>query len=169
MAFAALGDSARAWWLMNLINPLHHGRTPEEVAVYKVEPYVVAADVYSVAPHSGRGGWTWYTGSAGWMYRLVIESLLGLRLRVDAGGAFLDIAPCVPEHWTSYAVDYRFRKTSYRIEIGVSDDAASVPSVELDGQLRPGNVLRLVDDGGTHTVRMRIARPHAGGSAVPAA
>ncbi|HEX7440863.1 MAG TPA: cyclic beta 1-2 glucan synthetase, partial [Caldimonas sp.] len=169
MAFAALGDSARAWSLMNLINPLHHGRTPEEVALYKVEPYVVAADVYSVAPHTGRGGWTWYTGSAGWMYRLVIESLLGLRLRVDAGAATLEIAPCVPGHWTGYAVDYRFRTTNYRIEIEVSDDAAGVPSVELDGQARPGQVLPLLDDGATHTVRMRIARPPAPDRALPIA
>ncbi|HSW22666.1 MAG TPA: cyclic beta 1-2 glucan synthetase, partial [Burkholderiaceae bacterium] len=83
MAFAALGDAARAWQVMDLINPLHHGASAEAVATYKIEPYVVAADVYSVAPHTGRGGWSWYTGSAGWMYRLVVESLLGLTLHVD--------------------------------------------------------------------------------------
>src|SRR6266571_5033171 len=83
MAFAALGDGARAWELTAMINPVNHARTPEAAAAYKVEPYVVAADVYAHAPHTGRGGWTWYTGSAGWMYRLVVESLLGLRLEVN--------------------------------------------------------------------------------------
>jgi cellobiose phosphorylase len=92
MAFAALGDNARAWELTQMINPLNHARTPEGVAIYKVEPYVVAADVYALAPHTGRGGWTWYTGSAGWMYRLVVESLLGLKLE----GASLRFAPCMP-------------------------------------------------------------------------
>ena len=83
MAFAALGDSRRAWELTSMINPVNHGRTAETAAIYKVEPYVVAADVYAVAPHTGRGGWTWYTGSAGWMYRLIVESLLGLKLEGD--------------------------------------------------------------------------------------
>src|SRR4030067_239513 len=77
MAFARLGDSRRAWELLAMINPVNHGKTPEGVATYKVEPYVAAADVYALAPHTGRGGWTWYTGSAGWMYRLIVESLLG--------------------------------------------------------------------------------------------
>ena len=84
MAFAALGDGARAWELTAMINPVNHARTPERSATYKVEPYVVAADVYALAPHTGRGGWTWYTGSAGWMYRLVVESLLGLKLEVGS-------------------------------------------------------------------------------------
>jgi cellobiose phosphorylase len=158
MAFAALGDSTRAWWLMDLINPLHHARTPEDVAVYKVEPYVVAADVYSVSPHTGRGGWTWYTGSAGWMYRLITESLLGLRLRIDKDGATLEIAPCLPDHWSAYAIDYRFRETAYRIELTIIADEHTAPTVELDGQLRPGQIIALVDDGRTHNVRMRIAR-----------
>jgi len=77
MAFAALGDSRRAWELFGLINPVNHAKSAQAIGVYKVEPYVVAADVYAVAPHTGRGGWTWYTGSAGWMYRLIVESLLG--------------------------------------------------------------------------------------------
>ena len=80
MAFAKLGDSRRAWELMAMINPVNHARSPESIATYKVEPYAVAADVYALSPHTGRGGWTWYTGSAGWMYRLIVESLLGLRL-----------------------------------------------------------------------------------------
>ncbi|WP_235834952.1 glycoside hydrolase family 94 protein [Piscinibacter terrae] len=157
MAFAALGDATRAWWLMNLINPLHHGRTPEEVAVYKVEPYVVAADVYSVPPHTGRGGWTWYTGSAGWMYRLVVESLLGLKLHIDKDGATLTISPCLPEDWTAYAVEYRFRSTPYRIEIEVARGAQDVPSIDLDGHWQAGQAIPLVDDRQTHNVRLRIA------------
>ena len=80
MAFALMGENDRAWELFDLLNPIHHGGTPEQIATYKVEPYVVAADVYAVAPHTGRGGWTWYTGSAGWMYRLLIETLLGVKL-----------------------------------------------------------------------------------------
>jgi len=162
MAFAALGDAARAWQVMNLINPLHHGRTPQEVAIYKVEPYVVAADVYSLPPHTGRGGWTWYTGSAGWMYRLVVESLLGLRLRIDERGASLAVAPCVPEHWTGFAVDYRFRETTYRIEIGLLDDAAAeAPSIELDGRVWGGDAVPLVDDRRPHKVRVRSVRSRA--------
>ncbi|MBK5097895.1 MAG: cyclic beta 1-2 glucan synthetase, partial [Gemmatimonadetes bacterium] len=92
MAFAALGDSRRAWELLTMINPVNHASSPEGIATYKVEPYVVAADVYALSPHNGRGGWTWYTGSAGWMYRLIVESLLGLRLEVDK----LRFAPCLP-------------------------------------------------------------------------
>ena len=92
MAFAAAGDNARAWELFNLINPVRHGDSEATIATYKVEPYVVAADVYTNPQHAGRGGWTWYTGSAGWMYRLITESLLGLRLEVNR----LRIEPVFP-------------------------------------------------------------------------
>jgi cellobiose phosphorylase len=166
MAFAALGDAERAWQLMNLINPLLHGRTPQEVSVYKVEPYVVAADVYSVAPHTGRGGWTWYTGSAGWMYRLVIESLLGLRLAIDEEGASLGVEPCVPAGWRRYSVDYRFRATTYRIEVELIDDPAEAPSVELDGRSWHARTIPLVDDAAAHRVRLRTARSRAPASEV---
>jgi cyclic beta-1,2-glucan synthetase len=152
MAFAALGDAERAWRVMNLINPLNHGSSAELVAVYKVEPYVVAADVYSVAPHAGRGGWTWYTGSAGWMYRLVVESLLGLTLLVDDDGARLLIRPCLPAGWTGYHVDYRFRETTYRIDIERARGAD--PSVTVDGELQPGNSIALVDDGRARAVHV---------------
>ena len=110
MAFAELGDSARAWELTSMINPVNHARTPEAAAAYKVEPYVVAADVYALAPHTGRGGWTWYTGSAGWMYRLVVESLLGLRLEGDR----LRIAPCLPPEWTGFTLRYRYPRNHLR-------------------------------------------------------
>jgi cellobiose phosphorylase len=152
MAFAALGDAARAWAVMDLINPLNHGRSAGQVEVYKVEPYVVAADVYSVAPHTGRGGWSWYTGSAGWMYRLVVESLLGLTLQVDDDGARLLIRPCLPAEWTGYRVDYRFGETTYGIDIASAGDAA--PSVTVDGDQHRGGGIALVDDGRAHEVRV---------------
>jgi cyclic beta-1,2-glucan synthetase len=159
MAFAALGDAQHAWQLMDIINPVNHGRTAEEVGVYQVEPYVVAADVYSMPPHTGRGGWSWYTGSAGWMYRLVIESLLGLRLRITDEGATLAIAPCLPPHWKAFSVDYRFRESTYRIDIEVSVERGSIPAIELDGCPLQGDALALVDDGRAHAVRVRTACP----------
>ncbi|MBN1514759.1 MAG: cyclic beta 1-2 glucan synthetase, partial [Phycisphaerae bacterium] len=105
MAFARLGDNRRAWELFTMINPVNHAMSPEAIATYKVEPYVVSADVYALSPHTGRGGWTWYTGSAGWMYRLIVESLLGLRLEVDK----LHVAPCLPVDWEAFKVHYRYR------------------------------------------------------------
>jgi len=152
MAFAALGDAARAWQVMDLINPLRHGRSADLVAVYKIEPYVVAADVYSVAPHTGRGGWSWYTGSAGWMYRLIVESLLGLTLLVDDDGARLLVRPCLPVGWTGYHVDYRFRETTYRIDIECAGGTS--PSVTVDGELQAGASVPLLDDGRAHAVRV---------------
>ena len=154
MAFAALGDAPRAWWLMDLINPLHHGRTPAEVAVYKVEPYVVAADVYSVPPHTGRGGWSWYTGSAGWMYRLIIESLLGLQLEIGKDGAWLHVRPCIPATWQGFSVAYRFRAALYHLQV----EQADVAEVSVDGVGRAGNAVPLLDASGTHQVRVRVAR-----------
>jgi cyclic beta-1,2-glucan synthetase len=120
---------------------------------------VVAADVYSVPPHTGRGGWSWYTGSAGWMYRLILESLLGLRLRIDDQGARLDIAPCVPAHWTSYAVDYRFRSSGYRIEIQLTGEAGAPLRIDLDGRPQHGPAVALVDDGQDHVVCVRAPAP----------
>jgi cyclic beta-1,2-glucan synthetase len=156
MAFAALGDSARAWELATMINPLNHARTPEAVATYKVEPYVVAADVYALAPHMGRGGWTWYTGSSGWMYRLVVESLLGITLE----GNRLRFAPCLPPAWNEYSLRYRYRETYYDIEVqrteGKADDDVDV-RVTLDGVLQDGSVALLVDDRQPHRVNVHLA------------
>ena len=109
MAFAALGDGARAWELTAMINPVNHALTDEGARRYMVEPYVVAADVYALPPHTGRGGWTWYTGSAGWMYRLVVESLLGLNREAD----HLRLAPCLHPEWEGFAMRYRFGGTLY--------------------------------------------------------
>ena len=113
MAFIELGDNHRAWELMSLINPVKHADTAEKMGIYKVEPYVMAADVYSVDPHTGRGGWTWYSGSAGWTYRLIMESLLGLRLEVDK----LIFKPCLPAEWESFKMHYRYYSTFYHITI----------------------------------------------------
>ena len=104
-ATAARGAGTRAFDLFQMLNPLTRTRTPEGVATYMVEPYVVAADVYAVSPHVGRGGWTWYTGSSGWMYRLIVESLLGIGL----AGSRLTLAPRLPADWPGFALDYRFR------------------------------------------------------------
>ncbi|MBA2238826.1 MAG: cyclic beta 1-2 glucan synthetase [Lysobacter sp.] len=153
MAFAALGDSARAWELLRIINPVHHGGTAAGVATYKVEPYVVAADVYAVEPHVGRGGWTWYTGSAGWMYRLIVESLLGLQREGDT----LRLVPCIPAEWPGYRMSYRFGAAMY--QIGVQQLEAGTPSrLTLDGVDQPRLGFRMVDDGAVHLVEAWIAR-----------
>lgn len=153
MAFAKLGDAPRAWELFSLINPIHHGSTPSRIAVYKVEPYVVAADVYAVAPHTGRGGWTWYTGSASWMYRLIIESLLGLRLETDR----LYFSPCLPAVWTSFKLHYRYRETNYHITIHQPTSPSAVNQITLDGIDLTGCSLLLVDDHQEHTVDWRTS------------
>src|SRR6202007_1171782 len=124
-----LGDNDRAWELFALLNPVNHGSNPAEISTYKVEPYVVAADVYAVAPHTGRGGWTWYTGSAGWMYRLIVESLLGLRREAQ----HLTFAPCLPATWPSCEIQYRYGETLYRIGIRQTLAADTAMSVTVDG------------------------------------
>src|SRR5690606_26340709 len=129
MAMAALGNRERAWELFGLINPISHGATREEISTYRVEPYVVAADVYGVDPHTGRGGWTWYTGSAGWMYRVIVESLLGLHLEVDR----LRFAPCLPASWTEFKIHYRYRETFYHITIRNHAGGTTVVRLVLDG------------------------------------
>jgi cyclic beta-1,2-glucan glucanotransferase len=156
MAFAALGDGARAWELTAMINPVNHARTPEGAATYKVEPYVVAADVYALAPHTGRGGWTWYTGSAGWMYRLVVESLLGLNLEGDR----LRFAPCLPPEWSEFALRYRYRETHYHIAVRRTevegDEDIDAVTVTLDGVAQEGNFVPLADDRKEHQVEVRV-------------
>ena len=160
MAFAALGDSARAWELTAMINPMNHARTPEGAATYKVEPYVVAADVYALAPHTGRGGWTWYTGSAGWMYRLVVESLLGLKLEADR----LRFAPCLPPEWNEFTLRYRYRETSYHISVRRTevegDEDIEAATVTVDGVAQEGYFVLLADDRQHHRVEVRVAARH---------
>jgi cellobiose phosphorylase len=160
MAFAAMGDRERAWELMTMINPVQHSRTPEGMATYKVEPYVIAADVYALAPHTGRGGWSWYTGSAGWTYRLIVESLLGLTLERGC----LRFAPCLPADWTAFTMRYRYRETPYDIAIRQTLAAAGerlrATEVTVDGVAQTDGSVHLVDDGAVHHVLVAV---HAAG------
>jgi cellobiose phosphorylase len=152
MAFASLGDARRAWELLAMINPVNHSTTPTAVATYKVEPYVVAADVYSVRPHTGRGGWTWYTGSAGWLYRLIMESLLGLHLE----GNKLCFVPCFPPDWKGFSVHYRYWETVYHIAVRRTPSVDDQAGVTLDGVEQPEPSIPLVDDHREHSVEVRI-------------
>src|SRR6266850_3467741 len=160
MAFAALGDAPRAWELLAMINPVNHGGSSRAIATYKVEPYVVAADVYAMPPHTGRGGWTWYTGSAGWMYRLILESLLGVRLEVDK----LYFEPRLPPNWNAFKVHYRFRDTVYHIMVLTTPNENTPPSVTIDGAPQQGMCLHLIDDQKDHTAEIRIHRSDPVGS-----
>jgi cellobiose phosphorylase len=157
MAFAQLGDNRRAWELLAMINPITHAKLPEGIATYKVEPYVVAADVYAVPPHTGRGGWTWYTGSAGWMYRLIVESLLGLRLEIDK----LSFAPCIPADWETFKVHYRYLETIYHITVLQTRTGNGGTIVTVDGVERDDQVIPLVDDHQEHSVEVRIQTTHS--------
>ena len=157
MAFAALGDHARAWELFRLINPVSHGDTPEAIAAYRVEPYVVAADIHAVAPHTGRGGWTWYTGSASWMYRLLVESLLG----IEREGTLLRLSPHPPRDWPSYTIRYRYYDTTYRITVvhpghGVREPGP-IRTMVLDGVLQADHTIPLVDDSREHVIEIELA------------
>ncbi|MEW6332854.1 MAG: cyclic beta 1-2 glucan synthetase, partial [Thermodesulfobacteriota bacterium] len=151
MAFARLGDSRRAWELMAMLNPVNHASTPETVATYKAEPYAVAADVYAQPPHAGRGGWTWYTGSAGWMYRLITESLLGLRLVAGR----LSMTPLLPADWKGFAVHYRYRETVYHIAVRRSQTGDGAARVTVDGAAQPDDSITLADDRKEHWVEVR--------------
>ena len=153
MAFALAGDTGRAWELFRLINPILHAQEPKDVARYKAEPYVIAADVYSVAPHTGRGGWTWYTGSAGWMYRLILETLLGVELAVDE----LRFTPKAPLDWKTFKLDYRHHETVYHITCINASGAWKVPpKIFLDGIEQSGAALKLVDDRREHFVDVKF-------------
>jgi cyclic beta-1,2-glucan synthetase len=156
MAFAELGDAGRAWELLNLINPIRHGNTRQKAELYKVEPYVAVADIYACPPHAGRGGWTWYTGSAGWLYRLIVESLLGLNLEVDR----LRFAPRLPPDWPEVVIHYRYRETVYRITIlQRPDPVARPPQASLDGTALPDLVVPLMDDRLEHAAEILIFTP----------
>jgi cyclic beta-1,2-glucan synthetase len=164
MAFATLGNKERAWELFAMLNPIHHGSQPDQIARYKVEPYVMCADIYAAPPHTGRGGWTWYTGAAGWMYRLTVETLLGLNLSVD----HLRIKPCIPAHWASYKIHYRFRDTFYHITIKrvvekpehairVTVDGVVIDGAGIEETGRPQGMIPLVDDRRDHFVEVELA------------
>jgi cyclic beta-1,2-glucan synthetase len=150
-AFAKLGQGDRATQLFRLLNPISHADTPEKVTRYKVEPYVIAADVYGVPPHTGRGGWTWYTGSSGWMYRLGIEAILGITRQ----GSSLHIDPCIPHQWPGFKVEYRFGGSLYKINVenpgGVN---RGIREISLNGNTLSEGVVSLTDDGQIHEIRV---------------
>jgi cyclic beta-1,2-glucan synthetase len=153
IAFAMLGDGERAGELFSLLNPVNHSSTRAGLHKYKVEPYVAVGDVYAVPPHTGRGGWTWYTGSAGWMYRAGLESILGFKLR----GERLQINPCVPRWWRDFEITYRRGRATYHIKVenphGVS---RGVAAVEVDGAVQTNDEIPLTDDAQVHEVRVML-------------
>ncbi len=159
MGFAALGQGDKAAELFALVNPINHTSTRAGVLRYKVEPYVVAADVYSVAPHVGRGGWTWYTGSAGWLYRAGIEAILGLRIK---GGSVV-IDPCIPAAWPGFEMTLRYRGAVYDISIRNPDGVSrGVIAAQLDGEPQPISLgsarLQLAADQGAHMIVVTMGR-----------
>jgi cyclic beta-1,2-glucan synthetase len=153
MAYAKLGDGDRAGELFALLNPINHAATRAGLHRYRVEPYVVAADVYGVSPHTGRGGWTWYTGSASWMYRAGLESILGFKLRGDR----LQIDPCIPRGWREYEISYKRGSTMYHLVVenphGLN---RGVARTEMDGEELTTAEIVLTDDGKQHNVRITL-------------
>jgi cyclic beta-1,2-glucan synthetase len=152
IAFAALGDGDKAAELFRMMNPINRTNSRASVQRYKVEPYVVAGDIYAEPPHVGRGGWTWYTGAAGWMYRAGIEWILGFRMR----GMVLSIDPCIPRSWPYYSIEFRYHSAVYRIKVeNPSGVARGVALTELDGKLLAGSAnIPLTDDGAIHNIRI---------------
>jgi cyclic beta-1,2-glucan synthetase len=153
MAFFAMGEADRGWELLQMINPANRSTSVESADIYKVEPYVVSADVYAVSPHTGRGGWTWYTGSAGWLYRLIVESMLGITL--EAGK--LRIEPRIPSAWTGCNIIYRYRETFYDIAISRAPAESSSTNLRIDGIEQSDPLITLVDDHATHKVEVNLS------------
>ena len=155
MALARLGSGDEVAELFHMLNPINHTRTAADVERYKAEPYVMAGDVYGRAPHAGRGGWSWYTGSASWMYRAGLESMLGLRRH----GSTISIDPCIPSAWPAYEVVWRVRDTTYRIAVSNPDrQCRGVLRASLDGAAIDAMAIPIVDDGGTHEVSVVLGR-----------
>jgi cyclic beta-1,2-glucan synthetase len=155
MAFASLGEGDKAAGLFSLLNPINHSRSRSDVHRYKVEPYVVAADIYATPPHVGRGGWTWYTGSGGWMQRAGVESILGLQLRGDV----LELDPCIPKAWPEFEMTLRYRSARYNIVVENPDRVSrGIIAAQADGATMAERPLRLklLDDGATHNVLVRL-------------
>jgi cyclic beta-1,2-glucan synthetase len=153
MACAKLGDGDRAKELFDFFSPIHHARGPAQVARYKLEPYAVAADIYASPAPAGRGGWSWYTGAAGWLYRAGLESILGIRTAADE----LAIEPCIPRSWRRFDVEYRYGRSLYRITVTNPFGATNgISHAELDHLtiLRPPIRVRMVDDEAEHTIRV---------------
>ncbi|MGD9842791.1 MAG: glycosyl hydrolase family 65 protein, partial [Steroidobacteraceae bacterium] len=153
MAFTKLGDGDKAAELFSLLNPINHTSTRTGLRRYKVEPYVVAADVYSVAPHVGRGGWTWYTGAAGWLYRAGLEGILGFQLQGD----YLLLRPCIPKSWPRVEINFKYRSSRYEIVVENPDFISSdALRTMLDGVVVSEQRIPLHDDGVTHHVHVRL-------------
>jgi cyclic beta-1,2-glucan synthetase len=151
IAFAKLGDGDKARELFELINPINHTRTNREYSIYKVEPYVMAADVYGEHPHIGRGGWTWYTGSASWMYKAGLENILGF----SKNGDKLVIDPCIPKKWTEYSIKYNYLETTYDIKVRNPESLSKgVSNISIDGEILNGNVINLTNDKITHYIEI---------------
>jgi cyclic beta-1,2-glucan synthetase len=164
MAMAELGSGDEAAEIFHMLNPANHTRTVADVLHYKGEPYVVAGDVYSHPAHAGRAGWSWYTGSAGWMYRAGLESILGLR----RCGAFFEIEPCIPSTWPHYEISWRFGRTRYEISVmNPERQCRGVREAELDGVRVDARAIPLVDDGATHEVRIVLGTPRLALPPVP--
>lgn len=151
MAFAKMGAGNKAWDSFRILNPINHARTLREAWIYKVEPYVMAADVYSEPPHVGRGGWSWYTGAAGWMYKAGLESILGFNKQGDT----LILDPCIPEKWTAYSIRYQYMETTYEIHVSNPNGLSKgVEHVSVDGERLEKCVISLVNDGQIHQVKV---------------
>ncbi len=164
LAAAGLGDGDLAFHLYDLLNPLTHARTRADAKRYNVEPYVIAADVYDAPGHVGRGGWTWYTGSASWSYRAAVEGMLGFRKRGD----LLFIAPCIPAAWDGYGIRYRHGATTYDIRVENPQHASTgVASVTLDGSVLPDQAIHLSDDGAEHAVVVTMGAGVAAAALAP--
>jgi cyclic beta-1,2-glucan synthetase len=154
-ALCQLGERSRAARLIRLLDPILHALTPEDVERYRVEPYVVPGDVYSIPPHRGRGGWTWYTGSASWLYRILLEDVLGLR-RI---GTTLSIEPCIPPTWPGFELTYRYGHSVLHVTVQSTQGGAAPAGMELDGQRRSDARIPLVDDGRTHELKLVLGEP----------
>ncbi len=151
MANSLLGEGNKVGELFGMLNPINRSATRAGAFAYKVEPYVVAADVYAASPHTRRGGWTWYTGAAGWLYQAGIESVLGLRVRA----AKLTFQPCIPTAWRSYQMTLHYKTAIYEITVeNPHSVSCTLASIELNGMIQPDQTITLSDDGGTHRVRV---------------
>ncbi len=158
LAFAKLGMGDKAIELFHMLNPVNHTRTPIEYSRYKAEPYVMAADVYAVHPHAGRGGWTWYTGAAGWLYKVGLENIAGFRKK----GSRLYIEPCIPHSWSRFEIIYHSGKSTYNIEVRNPDAVCSgVVYIASDGKPCPEGCINLSDDDGCHRIEVVMGEMHS--------
>lgn len=156
LATALLGDGDRAFELWSMLNPVNHALTPADAERYMTEPYVVSADVYGEAPHTGRGGWSWYTGSAAWLYRVGLEAILGIRRQ----GEYLFIDPCIPTRWPGYEVDFRYGSTVYQIKVSrAAEDGKRPRTLVVDGKTLTVRGIPLADDGRIHAVNLVVGLP----------